>query len=57
MGHLRFLVPSPQKAVVDINGQLEVLTPANQAVHILNAKNGAGMQSSLATLKKSVLPE
>lgn len=56
MGHLRSLVLGPQKAVVDINGQLEVLTATDQAVH-LKRKKGAGMQSSLATLKKSVLPE
>ena len=38
MGHLRSLVLSPQKAVVDINGQLEMLTPADQAVHLKRKK-------------------
>ena len=38
MGHLRSLVLSPQEAVVDINGQLEVLTAANQAVHLKRKK-------------------
>ena len=38
MGHLRSLVLGPQEAVVDINGQLEVLTAADQAVHLKRKK-------------------
>ena len=38
VGHLRSLVLSPQEAVVDINGQLEVLTAANQTVHLKRKK-------------------
>lgn len=38
VGHLRSLVLGPQKAVVDINGQLEMLTPADQAVHLKRKK-------------------
>ena len=38
MGHLRTLVFGPQEAIVDINGQLEVLTPADQAVHLKRKK-------------------
>ena len=38
MGRLQSLVLSPQEAVVDINGQLEVLTAANQAVHLKRKK-------------------
>lgn len=36
--HLRSLVLGPQEVVVDINGQLGVLTPADQAVHLKRKK-------------------
>ena len=38
MGHLQSSVLGPQEAVVDINGQLEVLTAADQAVHLKRKK-------------------
>jgi len=38
VGRLQSLVLSPQEAVVDINGQLEMLTPADQAVHLKRKK-------------------